>query len=103
MRHPRNKRYKVKAYYIDSTDREFVFWCKEKKIKNITNELGQSMPMANGERVLETDSTLDFQMNDKVRIGGETVLIQDFDSNTDDKDLNAMRGKPRNIKTILVR
>ena len=102
MRKPRNPRYRLKAYYIEN-DHKHVFWCKENKIKNLTNEMGASMPLSNGERILETDTILDFKINQSVEIGNETVLIQDFNSNIDSSDLNSMRGKPKNIITILVR
>lgn len=103
MRKPRSKRYLIKAYYIQN-DIEKVFYCKETKIKNITNEMGASMPMSNGERMLETDSNLDFKMNQSVRIGNETLLIQNEPGSiVDDKDLNLMRGKPDYITTLLVR
>lgn len=101
-RKPRNPRYKLKATYIEN-DREQVFYCKENKIRNITNEMGASMPLSNGERMLETDSTLDFKINQSVKIGNDIVLIQDFNANVDDKDLNSMRGNPSYITTILVR
>ena len=65
--------------------------------------MGASMPLSNGERILETDTILDFKLNQAVEIGNETVLIQDFNSNIDSSDLNSMRGKPKNIITILVR
>ena len=102
MRKPRNPNYKVKAYYIyNGVDK--VFWCKENKIRNITNEMGASLPMSNGERMLETDSNLVFKMNQSVRIGGETLLIQDTNGNIDDKYLNSLRGNPDYIQTILVK
>ena len=103
MRKPRDNAYRLKAYYIQN-DTERVFWCKENKIKNITNEMGASMPLSNGERMLETDSPLNFKINKKVRIGNETLLIQNEpNSIVDDNDLNVMRGFPDYIKTLLVR
>ena len=102
MRKPRNNRYRLKAYYIQN-DTEKVFYCKENKIKNITNEMGASMPLSNGERMLETDSKLDFKINQAVRIGTDKVLIQQVNSNIDSKDLNSMRGAPKYITTLLVR
>ena len=102
IRKPRNPRYKLKAYYIEN-DKQHTFYCKENKLKNMTNEMGASMPLSNGERMLETDSKLDFKINQAVVIGGDTVLIQDFNANVDESDLNSMRGNPSYITTILVR
>lgn len=102
MRKPRNQRYKLKAYYIQN-DTEKVFWCKENKMKNLTNEMGASMPLSNGERLLETDSQLDFKINQSVKIGNDKVLIQDVNANIDSSDLNSMRGVPKYITTLLVR
>ena len=102
IRKPRNNKYRLKAYYIEN-DIERVFWCKENKINNITNEMGASMPLSNGERLLETDSQLDFEINQSVRIGNDTVLIQDYNGMIDDKDLNSMRGVPKYITRLLVR
>jgi len=102
MRKPRNKRYMIKAYYIEN-DTQQVFWCKENKIRNITNEMGASMPMANGERLFETDSDITFQMNKHVKIGDEDLLIDSVNAVLDNNDLNAMRGKPAYIQTILIK
>jgi len=103
MRKPRDQRYKLKAYYIEN-ENEHIFWCRETKIRNITNEMGASMPMSNGESLLETDSNLSFKMNKKVRIGNEVLLIQNEpNSIVDPKDLNSMRGVPKYITTLLVR
>jgi hypothetical protein len=102
MRKPRSDRYKIKAKYIEN-NRERTFYCKENKMKNITNELGQSRPLSNGERILETDSEIDFKINHVVFIGGDRVLIQDSNETLLDTDLNARRGKPRYITTLLVR
>ena len=101
MRKPRNPEYTIKAYYIyNGVDK--AFWCKENKIRNITNEMGASLPMSNGERMLETDTNIEFKMNQSIRIGGETLLIQSTNGNIDDNDLNSLRGKPDYIQTILV-
>lgn len=102
MRTPRNKRYTIKATYIYN-DTEYTFWCKENKIKNITNEMGASMPMANGERVLETDSKLNFEQEQEVRIGNETLGIYNINQIVDSSDLNSMRGNPKYITTLLVK
>lgn len=101
-RKPRNSKYKVKAYYI-CNNIEQVFWCKENKIRNITNEMGASLPMSNGERMLETDTNIEFKMNQNIRIGGETLLIQDTNGNIDDSVLNSLRGNSDYIQTILVK
>ena len=102
MRKPRNIRYTLKAYYIEN-DTTKLFYCKENKIRNISNEMGASMPMSNGERMLETDSNIEFKINQSVKIGNETLLIQNTNGNIDPKDLNSMRGKPKYIQTLLVR
>jgi len=102
IRKPRNQRYTIKATYIQN-DKEYIFYCKENKIKNLTNEMGASMPMSNGERMLETDSNLDFKINQSVKIGNDIPLIQQINANVDSKDLNSMRGKPYYITTLLVR
>lgn len=102
MRKPRDPRFKIKAYYIEN-DREFVFYCREKKIRNITDEMGASFQLANGESMIETNSRLDFKQNQKVRIGNETLTIDNFDSVVDDKDNNSLRGNPSYITTILIK
>jgi len=102
MRKPRNPKYTLKAYYIHN-DIITVFWCKENKIRNITNEMGASMPMSNGERVFETDSPITFEMNQTVKIGNEELYVQSSNGNIDPSDLNSMRGNPKYIQTILVR
>ena len=102
IRKPRNPKYTIRAYYIEN-DKQTLFYCKENKRRNITDELGTSMPLSNGERVLETDSPIVFKMNQNVKIGNETLFVQDSNGNVDDKYLNSMRGNPRYIQTVLVR
>ncbi len=102
IRKPRNPRYTLKAYYIEN-DKETLFYCKENKIRNITNEMGASMPMSNGERMLETDSPIVFKMNQRVKIGNETLFVQDSNGNVDANDLNSLRGNPDYIQTVLVK
>lgn len=102
IRKPRNAKYTLKAYYVEN-GHETMFYCRENKIRNITNEMGASIPLSNGERMLETDSPIEFKMNQNVRIDNELLLVQNSNSNIDPKDLNSMRGKPRYIQTILVR
>ncbi len=101
-RKPRNPRYKLKATYIEN-DHESTFYCKENRISNITNEMGQSMPMSNGEKVLETDSALDFKIEQEVRIGTSILGIYQINQSIDTKDLNSMRGVPKYITTLLVK
>lgn len=102
MRKPRNARYTIKAYYIENETTK-VFYCKENKIRDISNEMGASMPMSNGERMLETDSPIKFEMEQEIKIGNETLSIVQTNGNVDPKDLNALRGKPRYIQTILIK
>lgn len=102
MRKPRNSRYRLKATYIEN-DQEYTFWCKENKLKNITNEMGASLPLSNGERMLETDSELDFKVGQRVVIMNEDLYINNTSHNIDDKDLNSMRGKPKYITSLLVK
>ena len=102
IRKPRNPLYRLKAYYIEN-DTTKLFWCKENKIRNMTNEMGASMPMSNGERMLETDSPIVFKVNQGVKIGNETLLVQSTNGTIDPKDLNSMRGNPKYIQTILVK
>ena len=65
--------------------------------------MGASLPLSNGERMLETDSPIVFKMNQNVRIGNEVLLVQNSNGLVDHNDLNSMRGKPDYIQTILVR
>ncbi len=99
IRKPRNKRYNVKAYLIKG-EKEYMFWCTPIKYKMITNEMG--LPMANGNASFETDSTLNFKTNEKVKIGKETLAVDDVTSRVDPDDLNSYRGKPSYIQTIKV-
>ena len=102
MRKPRNPKYMIKAYYIEN-DTQSTFWCKENKLRNITNEMGASMPLSNGERVIETDSSLDFKINYDIKIGNETLTIENINEVVDTSNLKAMRGNPDYIKTILIK
>ena len=102
MRKPRNPRYKLKAYYVEN-EQEHMFYCKENKISNISNEMGASMPMSDGEKVLETDSMLDFKIEQEVRVGNSKLGIYKINQTVDAKNLNSMRGNPTYITTLLVK
>jgi len=102
IRKPRNQRYTIKATYIEN-EVEHVFWCKENKLRNITNEMGASLPLSNGERMLETDSKLEFKIHQGVKILNEKLLINNINSNVDPNDLNALRGRPSYVTTLLVK
>ena len=102
MRKPRNAKYTIRAYYI-LNNVETLFYCKEVKLRNITNEMGAPLQLSNGERMLETDSSLEFKINAQVKIGNETLRIQQANHELDNNYLNAMRGKPRYITRMTVR
>lgn len=101
-RKPRKKEYTIKAYYYDKEERH-VFWCKEKKIRNISNEFGASLPLANGESMIETNARLDFKQNKKVEIAGEILKINMVDSIVDPSDRNSRRGSQSYITTMVIK
>lgn len=102
MRKPRDIRYKIKAKY-EYLGTFTTFYCKVRGINNITNEMGESMPFADGYKIIETDSDIDFKQEHNIWINGVGYAIEDDDYIESDKDLNSMRGKPRYIKKMLVR
>ena len=102
MRKPRDSKYTVKAYYIFNKI-EKMFWCREIKIRNITNEFGAPMPLSNGERMLETDASFEFVINQYVKIGNEKLRIQQVNHEIDNRYLNAVRGNPKYITRMTVR
>ena len=102
MRKIRKKEYHIKAYYIENNV-EYVFYCKEKKIRNITDEMGMSLLLANGQSMIETNSRLDFKQNQKVRIFGETLSIDNIDQVLDNSDKNSRRGNPSYITTMIIK
>ena len=104
MRTIRDPRYRTKAYYIHN-DTQTAFWCKKTAAKNITTEMGSSMPLSNGHYILETKSKLQFEINQSVVFNNEKpLLIQDVPERTPDtKDLNEMRGAPTDIIRMLVK
>lgn len=89
----------IKAYLIRGNN-EWAFWCSERFQRNISVEIGQ--PFNNGDRTLITEANLEFRINDKVKISGEELLIDDIQHELK-TNKNAMRGAPSYIKTLLVR
>jgi len=88
----------VKAYLVRA-NKEWAFWCRDNYVKNISTTIGQ--PYHDGQRTLVTESNLEFRINDRVRIQGDDLLINDI--NYDMKDnKNALRGAPSYIKTLVV-
>ena len=102
MRKPRNQKYRIKAYYIEN-DIQHTFWCKENKMQNMTNEMGASLPLSNGERVLETDSQIDFKIGQRVSFGGQSLIIFNTNPVVDNSDLNSMRGNARYVTTVMIK
>jgi len=88
----------VKAYLVRANN-EWAFWCRTDFTKNFTSEIGQ--PFHNGNRTLITESNLEFRIHDKVRIGGEELLIDDIQYEMKDNK-NALRGAPSYIKTLVM-
>lgn len=89
----------IKAYLIRGNN-EWAFWCSERFQRNTSVEIGQ--PFANGDRTLITEANVEFRINDKVKINGEELLIDDIQYELK-TNKNAMRGAPSYIKTLLVR
>jgi len=88
----------VKAYLVRA-NQEWAFWCKDSYVKNISTTIGQ--PYNDGQRTLVTESNLEFRINDRVRIQGDDLLINDiqYEMKT---NKNALRGAPSYIKTLVV-
>jgi hypothetical protein len=102
IRKIRSQSYRLKATYIEN-DKSYTFYCKENRLQNLTNELGMSIPLANGNRTLETRSKLEFKLEHMIVIGGVESAIESVTSSIDTKDLNSLRGAPTYIKTITIR
>jgi len=60
--------------------------------------------MADGFRMLVTNSDLDFAQNDQVQITGEShiLLVENVTQEIDERDNNGLRGNPRYVKRIHV-
>ncbi len=89
----------VKAY-LKRANNEWAFWCKDAFSKNISLEIGQ--PFHDGQRVLVTESPLEFKINDTVKVRSETLLIEDIQQ-TMKANRNAMRNAPSYVKTLVVK
>lgn len=89
----------IKAYLVRGTN-QWAFWCSERYQKNISSEIGT--PFNNGDRTLTTEAPLEFRINDKVKINGDELLIDDIQYELK-RNKNALRGAPSYIKTLLVR
>ena len=90
---------KVKAYLVRGI-RENAFWCNDSFQRNISVEFGQ--PKADGDRVLITESNLDFRINDQVKINGQLLLIESINY-TLKENKNSLRGAPSYFKQLGVK
>jgi uncharacterized Zn finger protein len=90
---------RVKAYLVRGI-RENAFWCNDSYQKTISTDFGQ--PRTDGERVLITESNLDFRINDQVKINGELLLIESINF-TLKTNRNSLRGAPSYIKRLGVK
>lgn len=97
IRRPRGSQYNIKAYLV-KPNQEHVFWCKEQRLKAIVSDIGELM--AGDKKVIETDSPLDFKLNDIVTIGNDRFTVENVNSNVNTKNQNARRGNPTYIQTI---
>lgn len=88
----------VKAYLVRANN-ESAFYCRDRYQKTISTTIGQ--PYNDGQRTLVTESNLEFRINDRVRIQGDDLLINDiqYEMKT---NKNALRGAPSYIKTLVV-
>lgn len=89
----------VKAY-LKRGNNEWAFWCRDSFTKNISIEIGQ--PYADGQRVLITESPLEFRINDTVKVLNDTLLIDDIQQQMK-RNRNAMRNAPSYVKTLVVK
>ena len=79
-----------------------MFWADEKSKNEISTNIGQQV--SDGHKFLVTQSDLVFRINDQVQIGEDKLLtVEAVDTTLDPLDNNAMRGKPRYVKTLFVR
>jgi hypothetical protein len=89
----------VKAY-LKRGNNETAFWCRDTVSKNIGLEIGQ--PFHDGQRVLITESPLEFRLNDTVKVLGDELLIEDVQQ-VMKANRNAMRNAPSYVKTLVVK
>ena len=94
-----NDTQKIKGYLLNAQGR-VAFWYTEEETRNISENFGQ--PVADGERLLITQSPLDFQINQRVLVGGEELRIQDIRKKLL-PNLNSLRGAAAYEKTLVVR
>lgn len=90
---------RVKAYLVRGI-RENAFWCNDSYRNTISLEFGQ--PRNDGDRVLVTESGLDFRINDQVKINGQLLLIENVQYTLKSNN-NSLRGAPSYIKRLEVK
>lgn len=90
---------RIKGYLVRG-NKKVAFWYRETFTKDISENFGQ--PVADGQRSLITESTLDFRINDQLEIAGQKLLVDNVQLELKG-NLNSLRGAPSYIKTIVVR
>jgi len=90
---------RIKGYLVRG-NKKVAFWYRENFTKDISENFGQ--PVADGQRLLVTESTLDFRINDALEIAGQRLLVDNVQLELKG-NMNSLRGAPSYIKTIVVR
>ena len=94
-----NEVQRIKGYLIRG-DSKFAFWYTESFTRDMSENFGQ--PVADGQRLLKTNSTLDFRTNDQVDVGGELLAVESVNLELGE-NLNSLRGGASYEKTLVVR
>lgn len=103
MRRQSNPKYKIPAIYIKD-NKETFFRCYIDRKQVITDAMGNSFKIADGELLIETDADIHFELNYDVKIMNDDVLtINNVLSRIpNSNDNNALRGAPTYITRFII-
>lgn len=104
MSRQHDPKYKTPAYYIENGKEKFLRCLIDKK-RIISDPLGASFKLDDGELLVETDADIDFKIEQEFKVQGEqTLTISNVLSRIPkNKDLNAYRGKPDYVTRFIIK
>ena len=103
IRRQHNPKYKVPAHYIEN-DKQTFFRCMIDRRRIISDPMGTSFQLDDGELLIETDADIDFKLNHKVKVNGDLLTVDNVVSRIPkNNDLNAYRGSAVNITRFIIK
>ena len=98
-----NTKYKIPSYYIENGKETFIRGYVDER-QTISQPMGMSLQLDDGEVFYETDADVTFRKNFYIKtdLYGKLRIKEIISRKPDPNDGNALRGKPRFITQMVI-